>query len=337
MRTLPGIFLSEFVSEFEAHHGKGFHLNEGIVLSAISGAYIVDSDGRLVRCTLRGNLKKEFQYSTSTSFGKRVTRAKRPHTTDTVAVGDRVRFTDGEAGQGVIEEIQPRKSRFARSGFRGQEQTMVCNLDQVMVVFSCAEPRPDPWKVDRFLAAAETEGLEAIIVANKSDLVEPAEIERTFREWLAVGYPVLPTSAHQERGVDKLRDSLRDRVSAFVGPSGVGKSSLLNVIQPGLNLRTTDIGYVTFKGKHTTTAAQLIPLHSGGWVADTPGLRQLELTETDRDAIAECFPEFRPHLGHCKFDDCRHESEPGCALKQAVEQGLISRRRYESFLAIAGS
>jgi ribosome biogenesis GTPase len=311
-------------------------VNEGIVLSAISGAYTVDSDGRQIRCTLRGNLKKELQYSTSSSFGKRVTRAKRQFTTDTVSVGDRVRFTESENGQGVIEEILPRETRFARTGFRGQEHTMVCNLDQVLIVFACAEPRPDPWKIDRFLVTAESEGLHATIVANKFDLVEPEEIEKLFAEWLAVGYRVVPTSAKKDHGVDSLREALRDKVSAFVGPSGAGKSSLLNVIQPGLNLRTGDIGYVTFKGRHTTTATTLIPLEFGGWVADTPGLRQLDLTEKDRDIIAQCFPEFQPFLGHCRFDNCHHEAEPGCALKQAVENEVVSRRRYESFLAIAG-
>lgn len=309
---------------------------DGIVLSAISGAYIVDSGGRQVICTLRGNLKKDLQYSTSSSFGRRVTRAKRHVMTDALAVGDRVRYSEAQNGQGVIEEILPRQTRFARTGFRGQERTMVCNLDQVMVVFACEEPRPDPWKLDRFLVTAESEGLEAVIVANKADLIAPAEIERLFGEWLAVGYPVMMTSARTGMGIDGLRDGLRDKVSAFVGPSGAGKSSLLNVIQPGLNLRTGEIGYVTFKGRHTTTATQLIPLVSGGWVADTPGLRQLELIETDRDTLAQCFPEFRPHLGHCRFDDCRHEREPGCALKQAVETGLVSKRRYESFLGIVG-
>jgi ribosome biogenesis GTPase len=307
---------------------------QGIVLSAISGTYVVDSDGRQVRCTLRGNLKKDLQYSTSASFGRRVTRAKRPMTTDALAVGDRIRFSEATPGQGVIEEILPRETRFARTGFRGQEHTMVCNLDQVMIVFACSEPRPDPWKVDRFLVTAESEGLNALIIANKSDLVEPEEVERLFGEWLAVGYPILRASARTGDGIETIRDALRDKISAFVGPSGAGKSSLLNVIQPGLNLRTGDIGYVTFKGRHTTTATQLIPITSGGWMADTPGLRQLELTETDREIIAECFPEFRPHLGHCRFDNCRHEAEPGCAIKQAVDKGLVSKRRYESFLGL---
>lgn len=317
---------------------------EGIVLRAISGVYTVQCErsdaldgqaGHVVHCTLRGNLKKEFRYSTSASFAKRVTRAKRPHTTDTISVGDRVRFVESRQGSGVIEEIMPRRSRFTRSGFRGREQTVVCNLDQLFVVFACAEPRPDPWKVDRFLAAIESEELPAIILANKADIVGETGHAEVFDEWQRVGYRVLATSATANTGIDLLREELKGKVSAFVGPSGVGKSSLLNAVQPGLRLRTAEIGYVTFKGKHTTTATQLIPLLSGGWVADTPGLRQLDLIAMDREELLECFPEFRGLQGRCRFDDCRHDKEPDCAIKKAVESEGASRRRYESFLALA--
>ncbi len=308
---------------------------DGIVLKAISGNYTVQSDTIIYQCSLRGNLKKEFTYSTSLSSGRRVTQAKRPHTKDTVAVGDRVRFTPGMNDSGVIEETIPRTSRFARSGFRGEEQTLVCNIDLVVITFSCENPRPDPWKVDRFLTCAESQFIQPIIIGNKLDLVTPEEFHERFEEWRNVGYQVVGTSVKTGQGIDELRDILARHISAFVGPSGVGKSSLLNAIHPGLKLRTSEVGDVTHKGRHTTTAAQLIPLVSGGWVADTPGLRQLELIESDRDAIAECFPEFRELLGHCRFDDCRHESEPNCALKQAVENGSVSPRRFESFLEIS--
>jgi len=310
-------------------------LKEGIVLRAVSGVYTVQVNGHVVHCTLRGNLKKEFQYSTSASLPRRVTRAKRPYASDTISVGDRVRFVETRQGAGVIEEVLPRRSRLVRAGFRGREQTLVANLDQIVIVFACAEPRLDPWKLDRFLVAAEAEELAPLIVANKRDLVDAAEWREQFAEFEAIGYRVLPTSAKTGEGIDLLRAHLDGRVSAFAGPSGVGKSSLLNALQPGLRLRTGEIGYVTYKGRHTTTAAELIPLCSGGWVADTPGLRQFELFELERDELADCFPEFRPCLGACRFDDCRHEKEPGCAIKAAVEEGRIGRRRYESFIALA--
>jgi len=315
--------------------GEPLPTKEGIVLRAISGGCTVDSDGRLVHCTLRGNLKKQFQYTTSQSFARRVTRAKLPHDLDVVAVGDRVRFSETRHGVGVIEEVLPRRTRFSRTGFRGREQTLVCNIDQLVIVFACAEPRLDPWKLDRFLVAAEAQDLEPLIVANKRDLVHEEEFRSQFAEYGSLGYRVVPTSAREEQGIDVLRQALAGRVSAFVGPSGVGKSSLLNVIQPGLNLRTSEIGHVTYKGRHTTTAAQLIPLRTGGWVADTPGPRQLELLDLDREELAFCFPEFRPMLGGCRFDNCRHEAEPGCAVKAAVEEGRISARRYESFRILA--
>jgi ribosome biogenesis GTPase len=311
-------------------------VKEGIVLRAVSGVYTVQSSGRVVHCTLRGNLKKEFQYSTSASLSRKVIRARRPYNFDTVSVGDRVRFVESHHGAGVIEEVLPRRTRFTRAGFRGQEQTIVCNLDQLCIVFAAVEPRPDPWKLDRFLVAAEAESIRPLIVANKADLVPEEELRSSFAGWERIGYRVLPTSAQTGAGLDMLREALREKVSACVGPSGVGKSSLLNAIQPGLNLRTAEIGYITYKGRHTTTAAQLIPLRSGGWVADTPGLRQMELLDMERSELAECFPEFRPHLGRCRFDDCRHDSEPGCAVRAAVQSGEISQRRYESFLILAG-
>ncbi len=315
---------------------------EGIVLRAIAGLYVVqietdkDSHPRKLNCTLRGNLKKVFSYSTSGSRPARVQRARRPFTTDTAAVGDRVRVTPIDAETGVIEEILPRQTRFARAAFRGSEQTLITNLDQLVIVFACAEPLPDLWRIDRWLVAAESYGLEPLLIANKRDLVDEAAFEAHFAEYASFGYRVLATSVRQSLGIEELRAALRGRISAFTGPSGVGKSSLLNTVQPGLQLDTGDIGQVTFKGRHTTTVRELLPLESGGWVADTPGLRQLQFLALTRDELAECFVEFRPYLETpCRFRDCRHENEPGCHLKIAVQAGHISPRRYESFLQLA--
>lgn len=308
---------------------------QGIVIRAANGIYTVQFEEHLFHCALRGNLKKDLTYNTSGSLPRRLTRAKRAHVSDTIAIGDRVRFAEAQQGAGVIEEILPRWSRFTRCGFRGREQTLISNLDQVLIVFACAEPRMDPWKLDRFLAAAESESVQAIIVANKRDLVGEQEFRGAFSPFASIGYRVIPTSVLDGTGVESLRACLDGKVSAVVGPSGAGKSSLLNAVQPGLNLKTGDIGYVTFKGRHTTTSSQLIPLRSGGWVADTPGLRNFELLQMSRDELLDCFPEIRAITSPCKFDDCRHSSEPGCAIKAAVQEGGIQQRRYESFLVLA--
>lgn len=316
-------------------------MHEGIVLRAGAGSYFVqvesdkDSSPRKVTCTLRGNLKKQFTYSTSGSLPRRVQRAKRQFTYDTVSVGDRVRFTPVDAETGVIEEILPRQSRFARSGFRGMEQTLVANLDQLVIVFACAEPNPDLWRIDRWLVSAESLGLEPLLIGNKHDLVSEEAFEATFSAYRRIGYRLIGASVRDGRGVEELRAALRGRISAVTGPSGVGKSSLLNALQPGLKLVTSEIGNVTFKGRHTTSSRELIPLETGGWVADTPGLRQLEFLAMTRDEMTACFVEFEPFLETpCRFRDCKHTNEPGCVLKQAVETGGIDRRRYESYLTL---
>jgi ribosome biogenesis GTPase len=314
----------------------------GLVLKLNSGQYVVQeqdvasSRQGTILCTLRGNMRKKLVFSTSGSRPRRVTRAKQPVDHDNVAVGDRVRYRVIDDTEGVIEELLPRSSRFARTAFRGAEQTLVTNLDQLIIVFACAEPNPDLWRIDRWLVAANSNGMEPILVANKRDKVDDATFDAAFSEFQRIGYTVLSTCARTGLGVDQLQESLRGKVSAFTGPSGVGKSSLLNSIQPGLKLATGDIGEVTFKGRHTTTVRELIPLDCGGWVADTPGLRQLELLRMDRDELLLCFLEFAEHAElACRFRDCKHDNEPGCKIKMAVEAGKISRRRYESFLALA--
>lgn len=317
-------------------------LQEGIVLKVLSGTYFVQaeadksSDPPRYPCILRGTLRKELSFTTSAALPRRVVKAKRPLHTDVVAVGDRVLFSLQPDNTGVIEQVLPRKSRFARASFRGREQTLVTNLDQLVVVFACAEPQPDPWRIDRWLVAAEAFGLEAVLVANKRDLVSEKQFRASFSEFEAIGYRVLPTCAIHNTGLEPLKQLLRGRISAFTGPSGVGKSSLLNAIQPGLHLKVGAVGAVTHKGQHTTTVRELFPLEGGGWVADTPGLRQLELPPLSREELACCFPDFAPYLAiPCRFRDCRHETEPGCSLKAAVEEGKLSMRRYQSFLQIA--
>lgn len=305
---------------------------EGIVLRATNGTYTVDTEDCCIPCSLRGNLKKNLVFSTGPT--PHVTRARRLHARGTVSIGDRVRIETADGDQGVIEEVLPRHSRFARAGFRGQEHTIVSNLDQLVIVFACQEPRLDPWRLDRFLVAAEMGGLAPIIVANKLDLQPDGTTPEGFAEYEALGYRVLPTSATHNAGMSDLRDALAGRLSAFVGPSGVGKSSLLNALAPDLNLRTSDIGHVTYKGRHTTTAAEIHRLECGGWMADTPGLRQLDLLQPDPNEILEYFPEFRNVEEPCHFADCSHTHEPGCAVRARVAEGLATERRYESYVAL---
>jgi ribosome biogenesis GTPase len=317
-------------------------MHQGLVLKVHSGQYVIHADAdkesqpHTLNCTLRGNLKKKFTYSSSGSQPRRVTQAKQPLHSDVVAVGDRVRYTSEDDRTGVIEEVLPRVTRFARSAFRGREQTLVTNLDQLVIVFACVEPNPDLWRIDRWIVAAESNGLEPLIIANKRDRTDEATFQERFGEYARIGYRVLATSAKQELGITELRAALRGRVSAFTGPSGVGKSSLLNSVQPALKLNTGEIGLVTFKGRHTTTVRELIPLETGGWVADTPGLRSLELLAMSRDELLGGFIEFAgPLETPCRFRNCRHENEPGCSLKAAVAAGQVSQRRYDSFLLLA--
>jgi ribosome biogenesis GTPase len=309
-------------------------LLEGTVFRVNSGNYFVSTEtGGVIVGKLRGNLKKELVYSTSASRARRVDQAKKRRDTDPIAVGDRVRI---DPDLRVIEDILPRRTELARRSpsLRGQH-TLVANLDHLFVVFAAREPRPDLWLLDRFLVTAASAEIEASIIVNKIDLVgdDLDEVRDTLLPYEKIGYPVNYVSAREGIGLIEVRDMLRGRISAFAGPSGVGKSRLLNALCPGLNLRVGEIGYVTYKGRHTTTTAELIPLEEGreGWVADTPGLRQLEFWEVDKDDIVWCFPEFRPLVGSCRFNDCRHRDELGCAIREAAESGEIDHRRYLSF------
>lgn len=208
----------------------------------------------------------------------------------------------------------------------------MANVDQVVVVFAAAHPEPRLRMLDRFLVQSEMSGLPAVIVVNKSDLVDRSEIESRFSVYVRAGYPVLYTSVLTGEGLEGLRDRLCGRISVLTGPSGVGKSSLLNVLEPGFRLRTGEVSEAVRKGRHTTVMAELLPLSCGGYVADTPGLRELGLWGVSRDRLDECFPEFRPYLGDCRFGrGCSHTHEPDCAVRAAVESGEVSLDRYESY------
>ena len=294
-------------------------LEIGRVLRAQSGQYWVDTGQAVIHCTLRGRLKKE-----------------RRARTDLAVIGDRVRISllEGQAGEGVIEEVEPRENRFARRqpGGRGKykEHVLVANLDWLFVVCACTRPPFNPRLLDRFLVIAELDRIDVGVIANKVD----EGWDERFEAYEALGYPVLRTSARDGTGVDALRERIGQGIAAFVGPSGVGKSSLLNRLEPGLGAAVGAVSETLDKGRHTTRVAELHPLSGGGWVADTPGIRELASFDLPPEELAACFPEMRPALGHCRFPDCRHVNEPTCAVRDAVATGAISAERYESYTRI---
>jgi ribosome biogenesis GTPase len=291
----------------------------GLVLRARSGFYTVAIDeGDLVEARLRGRVKKDRQAS------------------DLAVIGDRVSLERLPDGSGAIDAIEPRERRFSRRqpGPRGswREDVMVANPDLVVVVFACDRPPPNPRLVDRFLVVAEYNEVPVLLVANKVDLVGAAEAHRLFGGYQRIGYEVIFAAAKERTGVDELRNRLSGRLSIVTGPSGVGKSTLLNAIHPGLQLATGEVSQVlSGKGKHTTTHAELHPLDGGGYVADTPGIRELGLWQIPPSELAWCFPEFREHLGQCAFNDCSHLHEPRCGLRAAVEAGAVGADRYDSY------
>ena len=293
----------------------------GMIMKAQSGFFWVklDDTGEIIRCTLRGRLKKE-----------------RLHT-DIASIGDRVRVMPTVAGEGAIEEVAPRTSKLARKSPKGGgwfEHVIVANLDLVLITFAVAHPEPHVKMIDRFLVVAEYNEVGAVIIANKSDLATTEAAQAIFGIYETIGYPVIYASAVSGQGLEAIRTVLKDRISAFSGPSGVGKSSLLNALDPALQLRIGEVSDAVGKGQHTTVTARLIALPDGGYVADTPGIRELGLYAIPAEEIEWCFREFRPYLGECEFADCIHDHEPGCAIRAAVEEGAIAAARYASYLKL---
>jgi len=247
-----------------------------------------------------------------------------------VAAGDIVVFRPESATEGVIERIEPRKSVLCRD-VRGQQHVIVSNLDQLLIVGSAAEPNLKPNLIDRFLVAAEKYRIEPLICINKIDLIEPADLQPLVGVYGQMGYTVLLVSAATGFGVDDLRRRIVGKASAVAGQSGVGKSSLLNAADPQLNLRVQAVSEETQKGKHTTTTAQLIPLAEGGFVVDTPGIRQFQLWDVVPQEMANYYRDLRPYVCLCRYPDCTHQHEDQCAVKDAVADGKLDLRRYESY------
>ncbi len=250
-----------------------------------------------------------------------------------VVVGDQVVITPAADSQGVIERVNGRQGTLSRKTRRG-EHLLVANIDQVLIVVAAADPQFKPNLIDRYLISAEMGGLRPVICVNKLDLVDPVRLQPFVGLYSQLGYDMVLVSVPENRGILRLRRLFRDRETVVAGQSGVGKSSLLNAVQPGLKLATGAVTEESRKGRHTTTNATLLELDFGGWVVDTPGVRQFELCDIDRGEVAGYFREFRPYLSSCKFPSCSHTHETGCRVKQAVDNDLIAITRYESYLKL---
>lgn len=290
---------------------------KGRVLSAVGLTSLVEAeDGRRFECSVR-----------------RVVRTMSRDQRNVVVTGDDVLFLPTGTKEGVIERIGPRRSTISRDSQR-HEHILVANVDQAAIVVSADDPPLKPALIDRFLVSAEKGGVRGIVCINKVDLKSPASLQPLVGLYSRMGYDVVLTSASSGRGIERLRTLLKGRETVFTGQSGVGKSSLLNEVQPDWKLKTGEVSGWTKKGTHTTRRAVLLRLDGGGWAVDTPGIRQMVLWDVRPEEVEGYFVEFRPFVAGCRFPDCTHTHESGCGVKRAVADEMISPLRYESYLRI---
>jgi ribosome biogenesis GTPase / thiamine phosphate phosphatase len=284
----------------------------GTVLERDGSVYRVATPGGEIRAVLAGKAKRD---------------------TARVVVGDQVRLEpDPDAQLHAIVGVEPRRALLERRVPEGRgTRPVAANVDQVFVVTAAVDPAPIPQLIDRLLVVAEANEIAAAVVVNKIDLEPGAALIARFTR---AGYVVHATSARTGAGIAELASALAGRISVVTGPSGAGKSSLLNRLQPGLQLRTAEVSAKVRRGKNTTVAAVMLPLDAGGYLVDTPGFSEVGLWGIDPGELDTCFPEFRPFLGECRYADCRHRSEPGCRVREALERGVIAHDRWESYLVL---
>jgi ribosome biogenesis GTPase len=291
----------------------------GLILRAQSGFYWVETEQGILECRLRGRLKKIELKS------------------DIAVIGDEVEVVEVSPGYGAIEQVYDRRTRLSRveAGPRKiKEDLIVANVDMAIIVVALAEPEFHPRMLDRYLLICEYNDIEARIVASKADLVTPEKADTALAVYQNIGYTTCAVSTKSGQGIAEVRAWLPGHISVVTGKSGVGKSSLLNAINPDLALAVGEVSGAVSKGRHTTTVAQLIPLNGGGYVADTPGIREIGLWQIPKSHLEYGFREFRPFLDDCRFADCSHEHEPDCAIREAVTRGDIHPARYESYMRL---
>ena len=285
------------------------------------------NDGTIVESNLRGQF-----------------RLKGIKTTSPITVGDEVSVTiDEKTGQGVIEIIEERKNYVIRKSVNLSKQAHIIasNLDQAVIIATVEQPRTSFGFIDRFLCTSEAYGIPAAVVLNKIDLYTSDKatelLEKYTTVYKSVGYPVFLVSAITGEGVDELDEWMKDRRTLVSGHSGVGKSTLINALHPKLDLKTGDISEVHSKGKHTTTFAEMFPLENGGFIIDTPGIKEFGMIDMEAHEVSHYFPEMFKISEHCRFNNCTHQNEPNCTVKNAVEKWIIPESRYTSYLSIVDS
>ncbi len=294
----------------------------GVVLETVGGIYQVGLDeGSTIQASLRGRLKQEFRLG------------------DRVVAGDRVEVERGDDGSLTIEAVHPRRTRLVRAGPGGRKPKVVAaNVDRLAAVMAADHPAFRPETADRFLVLGEVCGLEPVLVINKMDLPGADALGPSLEErYRAAGYPILLASVESGRGIPEFRDLLSRGITILAGPSGVGKSSLLNAIAPGLKLRTGEVSRREGRGKHTTVSARLLELPGGGWVVDTPGFSEVEFWSLEPMDLARAFPEFRDLAHECRFRSCTHLHEPDCAVQEALEVGAVDASRFASYRQLSSS
>ena len=313
----------------------------GVVFRKTVGHYTVHAHGREIDCSLSSLLHKQLIFPTAdpASLRHTVQDVRELHHVDPVAVGDRVRYVEAGEGRGMIVEVLPRESRLSRPapvpGQRVFEQVIVANADLILPVFAVANPTPKWGLLDRYLVSAEAAEIPVLIVINKLDLAwKNPGFDEEIEIYRRIGYPVLLVSAVTGEGIEELKQALRGKQSVMAGKSGVGKTSLLNTIQPGLGQRVREVSSGELgKGRHTTTHLEMFELDFGGTLVDTPGIREFGLWDITADELAYFFPEMADYVGQCKFGmSCRHDREPGCAIRKAVMAETISPYRYQSYM-----